>query len=159
MDKVQLSLKSMKGFLCLVLSGLLMSCKLTEPQKTIQLESRSDNTLWVIHPYRDWGTWVFDDPRVGLRREPFVAGIPEMMDKLVRDIPNADKASDCFFQLPLSPIIQPSLYGGGRRPGGIGISLWTMMPRDGFVRRSLTTSRPPPKRSMSGQRRGKLRSE
>ena len=55
MDKVQLSLKSMKGFLCLVLSGLLMSCKLTEPQKTIQLESRSDNTLWVIHPYRDSG--------------------------------------------------------------------------------------------------------
>jgi hypothetical protein len=37
------------------LSGLLMSCKLTEPQKTIQLESRSDNTLWVIHPYRDSG--------------------------------------------------------------------------------------------------------
>jgi hypothetical protein len=79
MDKVQLGLKSMKGFLFLVLSGLLMSCKLTEPQKTIQLESRSDNTLWVIHPYRDWGTWVFDDPRVGLRREPFVAGIPEMV--------------------------------------------------------------------------------
>ena len=107
----------MKGFLCLVLSGLLMSCKFTEPQKTIQLESRSDNTLWVIHPYRDSGTWVFDDPRVGLRREPFVAGIPEVMDKFVRDIPNADKG----FRLLFSATPFPRLYnqacmaaGGGR---------------------------------------------
>ncbi len=33
---------------------------------------------------------MFDDPRVGLVREPFVAGIPAMMDKLVREITNAE---------------------------------------------------------------------
>ena len=35
------------------------------------------------------GTWVFDDSRFGLVREPFVGGVPEMIDHLVADIPNA----------------------------------------------------------------------
>lgn len=49
------------------------------------------NTLLVITPYRAHGTWVFDDPRVGLVQEPFVAGVPEMIDVLVADIPDADQ--------------------------------------------------------------------
>jgi hypothetical protein len=51
----------------------------------------SDNSLMVIAPYRYQGTWVFDDDRVGLVREPFVGGVPEMIDVLVDDIPNADE--------------------------------------------------------------------
>jgi hypothetical protein len=47
------------------------------------------NSLLVIKPYWWEGTWVFDDPDVGLTRGPFVAGIPEMIDLLVRDIPDA----------------------------------------------------------------------
>ncbi len=47
------------------------------------------NTIMVIKPYRWEGLWVFDDPAVGLEREPFVAGIPEMIDRLVAEIPNA----------------------------------------------------------------------
>ena len=47
------------------------------------------NSMMVIVPYRYEGTWVFDDPRVGLVREPFVAGIPEMIDLLVGHIPDA----------------------------------------------------------------------
>ena len=47
------------------------------------------NTIMVIKPYWHSGTWVFDDDAVGLVREPFVAGVPEMIDRLVRDIPNA----------------------------------------------------------------------
>ncbi|WP_442483836.1 DUF6717 family protein [Aeoliella sp. SH292] len=49
------------------------------------------NSLLVLAPYRHAGTWVFDDPRVGLVREPFVAGVPEMIDILVADIPEADQ--------------------------------------------------------------------
>ena len=49
------------------------------------------NQIGVIAPY--WleaaGTWVFDDESVGLRQEPFVSGVPEMIGDLVRDIPNA----------------------------------------------------------------------
>ena len=47
------------------------------------------NALMVIQPYWHQGTWVFDDESVELDKEPFVQGIPEMIDELVKDIPNA----------------------------------------------------------------------
>ena len=47
------------------------------------------NVLIVIQPYWHQDTWVFDDESVGLDKEPFVQGIPEMIDHLVKDIPNA----------------------------------------------------------------------
>lgn len=49
------------------------------------------NRIGVIAPYwlDDAECWVFDDPSVGLVREPFVAGVTEMIDDLVRDIPQA----------------------------------------------------------------------
>ena len=47
------------------------------------------NVLMVIQPYWYQGTWVFDDESAGLDKEPFVQGIPEMIDELVKDIPNA----------------------------------------------------------------------
>jgi hypothetical protein len=47
------------------------------------------NALHVIAPYKYHGTWVFDDPRVGLVREPFVAGADTMIDKATADIPDA----------------------------------------------------------------------
>lgn len=49
------------------------------------------NAIMVIAPYQYNGTWVFDDARFGLVREPFVAGVPEMIDVLVADVPEADK--------------------------------------------------------------------
>jgi hypothetical protein len=57
------------------------------------------NALSVIVPYRFEGMWVFDDPAVGLSREPFVAGIDTMIDRLVASIPNAEKG----FRLIFSP--------------------------------------------------------
>ena len=62
------------------------------------------NSIMVIAPYRHAGTWVFDDERVGLSREPFVAGIPEMIDEMVEHIPDADKG----FRLTFSAIPFPS---------------------------------------------------
>ena len=40
-----------------------------------------DNAIMVIAPYWDngTGTWVFDDETVGLVKEPFVEGIPQMI--------------------------------------------------------------------------------
>jgi len=45
----------------------------------------------VIAPYWQDNSkmWVFDDDAVGLKQEPFVCGIPQMIDDLVADIPNA----------------------------------------------------------------------
>jgi len=41
------------------------------------------NQIMVIQPYWHADTWVFDDPDKGLDHEPFVGGIPEMLDILV----------------------------------------------------------------------------
>jgi hypothetical protein len=45
--------------------------------------TQTANSIFVIQPYWHVGTWVFDDAGVGLRQEPFVAGIPEMIDELL----------------------------------------------------------------------------
>jgi len=55
------------------------------------------NALLVIAPYKHQGTWVFDDPAVGLSHEPFIAGIDTMIDKAVADIPNAEKGFRAIF--------------------------------------------------------------
>ena len=46
----------------------------------------------VIKPYRWEGMWVFDDARVGLVREPFVAGADTIIDMAValKKIENAE---------------------------------------------------------------------
>ena len=48
------------------------------------------NQINIIAPYKYMGLWVFDDPRVGLVQEPFVAGADGMIDRVVADIPNAE---------------------------------------------------------------------
>lgn len=55
------------------------------------------NALNLIIPYRFEGMWVFDDPRVGLDKEPFVAGADTMIDRLVADIPHAEKGFRLLF--------------------------------------------------------------
>ena len=55
------------------------------------------NAIMVIRPYWWSGTWVFDDPATGLVREPFVCGIPEMIDRMVREIPDARKGFRLLF--------------------------------------------------------------
>ena len=45
--------------------------------------------MMVIHPYRERDMWVCDDPAAGLVREPFVFGVPEVIDEAVAAIPDA----------------------------------------------------------------------
>jgi hypothetical protein len=40
----------------------------------------NSNSIMVIFPYRHQGTWMFDDERVELVQEPFVEGMPEIID-------------------------------------------------------------------------------
>jgi predicted DNA-binding transcriptional regulator YafY len=49
----------------------------------------SKNVINVIQPYWHAGMWVFDDPRVGLSREPFVGGADTMIDRVTTEIPDA----------------------------------------------------------------------
>ena len=55
------------------------------------------NSILVIAPYWYSGTWVFDDKAAGLKQEPFVSGIPEMINDLVKDIPNASRGFKLLF--------------------------------------------------------------
>jgi hypothetical protein len=55
------------------------------------------NAINVIAPYTHHGMWVFDNPRVGLNQEPFVAGADAMIDRVVADIPNAEHGFTLIF--------------------------------------------------------------
>ena len=82
----------MKRIILLLFSGLLLcSCGTREAPTFLS------NSILILEPYRYGGTWVFDDPRTGLVREPFVAGIPEMIDHLVRKIPDAETGFRMLF--------------------------------------------------------------
>ena len=61
------------------------------------------NVISVLFPYKHEGMWVFDDPEVGLRREPFVFGIDDMITRLVSSIPGAENG----FRLLFSPMPFP----------------------------------------------------
>ena len=72
------------------------------------------NSLFVIAPYKALGMWVFDDKRVGLDQEPFVAGADTIIDLWVADLPNAEQG----FRLIFSPEPFPgyTLHLEWRRP-------------------------------------------
>lgn len=76
------------------------------------------NILTVIEPYWYLDTWVFDDESTGLDKEPFVKGVPEMIDDLVKDIPNARSGFRLLFSSVPFPDYQLELtrvkeeYGG-----------------------------------------------
>ena len=55
------------------------------------------NSLLVIEPYRAGKQWRFDEPLLRLKGEPFVEGIPEMIDKMVSGIPGSDKSVRLIF--------------------------------------------------------------
>ena len=66
------------------------------------------NAVYSIRPYRYQNQWVFDDERVGLVKEPFVMGIPEIIDRAVEHIPNAENGFTVLFNdtgLPSADII------------------------------------------------------
>lgn len=76
------------------------------------------NAMMVIFPYRHERTWVFDDESAGLVREPFVSGVPEMIDALVKDIPQAEKGFRLLFSANPFPGYQAELVWVAQEYGG-----------------------------------------
>ena len=76
------------------------------------------NQIQVISPYWLHGTWVFDDATTGLVQEPFVSGIPEMIDDLVADIPNARNGFRLLFSTAPFPGFQRLLEWVREEMGG-----------------------------------------
>jgi hypothetical protein len=77
-----------------------------------------NNAIKVIQPYRMHGTWVFDDAATGLRAEPFVQGIPEMIDRLVADVPDAEHGFRLTFSGAEFPGATLKVERGDERNGG-----------------------------------------
>ena len=77
--------------------------------RSLGLASPASNAIMVIAPYWYNGTWVFDDASAGLKREPFVAGVPEMLDVLVKDFPTAREGFRLLFSANPFPGYQKKL--------------------------------------------------
>ena len=76
------------------------------------------NSIMVIAPYWDSGTWVFDDEEVGLTKEPFILNVPEMITDMVKDIPRAKKGFKLFFSAAPFPNYQVEFEWVREESGG-----------------------------------------
>lgn len=76
------------------------------------------NQIRVIKPYWHHGTWVFDDPIADLVQEPFVSGVPEMIDDLVADMPDARQGFRMLFSADPFPGYQRKLVWVREEMGG-----------------------------------------
>ena len=76
------------------------------------------NALFVIAPCKYEGMWVFDDPAVGLTKEPFIAGIDTMIDKVTAKIPNAERGFRAIFSATPFPGMQFKLEWRRAESGG-----------------------------------------
>ena len=91
------STKSIRIRLFVVLLIGIVSAALAAEAQESQSARKPMNSLLVIFPYKHQGMWVFDDPAVGLSKEPFIAGIDTMIDKITADIPNAERGFRAIF--------------------------------------------------------------
>jgi hypothetical protein len=76
------------------------------------------NSIIAIHPYKYEGMWVFDDPAVGLRQEPFVAGADTVIDRMVESIPNAETGFTLLFSANPFPGCQAEFEWRRAEAGG-----------------------------------------
>lgn len=65
-----------------------------------------NNSIFVIKPYKWEGFWVFDDPSVGLVKEPFVGGADSIIDEAVRHIPSAHRGFLAVFSAGPFPVLR-----------------------------------------------------
>jgi len=76
------------------------------------------NSIRVIHPYWDNGSLVFDDPAVGLVKEPFVAGADSVLGTLASQIPGCSEKFTLVFSDEKFPGHQTSFRLVGPEYGG-----------------------------------------
>ena len=93
------------------------------------------NQIMVIAPYwlENLRAWVFDDPKVRLEQEPFVSGITEMIDFLVKDIPNAKGGFRLLFERHRSQATKRRQFGGGKKWMATGTARTIRRWRAGFA--------------------------
>ena len=90
------------------------------------------NSIFVIKPYKWEGMWVFDDPNVGLVKEPFVGGADTMID--VATAAHSERRP----RLPGGLLGQllprcPDRAGMGREDGGGNVYRWKEKEMEGWL--------------------------
>lgn len=93
-----------------------------------------ENSITVIHPYKWHGLWVFDDERVGLDKEPFVAGADTLIDLAIERI-GIDAGDDGFLMLfSATPFPSADLHLEWVREESDGnVYLWREEGREGWL--------------------------
>ena len=90
------------------------------------------NSIFVIKPYRWNGMWVFDDPAVGLTREPFVSGVPAMIERATANIPDAEQGFLAVFSGSYFPDANVVL-DRVRADGGGTVYRWAETGQEGWL--------------------------
>jgi hypothetical protein len=92
------------------------------------------NQIRVIRPYRWEGLWVFDDPAVGLDKEPLVAGVPEMIERATAQlgIAEPERGFVLLFSDEPFPGAQVCLEWARAESGG-NVYRWAEEGREGWL--------------------------
>jgi hypothetical protein len=90
------------------------------------------NSIFVIKPYKWEGMWVFDDPAVGLVREPFVGGADTIIDVATAHLPDAGKGFLAVFSASYFPDAQIVLEWV-REHGGGNVYAWPEKEMEGWL--------------------------
>jgi hypothetical protein len=61
------------------------------------------NQINVIHPYKHEGQWVFTDSFRGLIQEPFVSGMDNIIDEMVKGMENPEDGFNLLFSANMFP--------------------------------------------------------
>jgi hypothetical protein len=91
-----------------------------------------NNSIFVIKPYKWEGLWVFDDPSVGLVKEPFVGGADTMIDVATARVPNAEQGFLAIFSAGYFPGAQIVLEWT-KAEGGGSVYRWKEKEMEGWL--------------------------
>lgn len=83
--------------------------------------------MMTIETYRHAGTWCFTDEKRGLVHEPFVLGIPEIIDFMIEKLPAKDKTGTyrILFSSAMFPNCKTRLKKEQHEYGGAWYNLQT----------------------------------
>jgi hypothetical protein len=90
------------------------------------------NSIFVIKPYKWEGMWAFDDPNVGLVKEPFVGGADTIIDVATAHLPKADQGFLAVFSAGYFPDAQIVLEWV-REEGGGNVYRWKEKEMEGWL--------------------------
>ena len=91
------------------------------------------NSILVIHPYKNDGVWVFDDPQAGLVQEPFVAGADVILDRIAEIVGNPRQGLTILFSANRFLELNLSSNGGEKRAAATGTTALPLDWKAGFA--------------------------